>query len=73
MNSRALNKSIASFNAKVRAQHAAFIKEILALRPNWDVRKLEAIGKSYGSPSDPGLHDILTTLKNASELDRTFG
>lgn len=65
-------RSIASYNASVRAQHAAFIKEILAMRPNWDVRALEAIGKSYGSASEPGLHDILATLKSAADLDRKF-
>lgn len=70
--SKAAKKAIESFNKNVLASHAKLIEEILQLRPSWSRGKLQAVGKTYGFPSEPGLHDILTSVRAADALAREF-
>ena len=65
---------VARHNARLHAEHAKYIAEILALRPGWDSAKLQAIGKSYGLPgTEPGLYDILTAVKRVAAFDAAYG
>lgn len=57
------------YNQRIREEHTEMRKKILALRPMWEVAKLEAITHSYSSG---GLVEILQTITTADEMDAKF-
>lgn len=68
-------KAMEAYSAKIRAEHAAYRAQILAMRPHWDAAKLEEVRASYANMSnDPshGLWSIIEALKVADALEAKF-
>lgn len=66
------SSAVEKHNAEVRQRHAELIDAIIAIRPQWHRAKLADVGRTYGTPEQPGLHDILTALRQADALDASF-
>jgi hypothetical protein len=65
--------SVDEWNARVLAEHAKIVDQILVLRPDWDRAKLLAVGKTWGSDADsPGLLFIQQTLQHAAAFAEKF-
>lgn len=67
------SSAVERHNAEVRQRHAELIDAILARRPGWSRAKLADVGRTYGSPEQPGLDDILTALRQADAFAARFG
>ena len=65
-------KVAADGNTRVRAEHAKLRGEILKLAPHFDQAKLEAVTKTYGSPNDMGLNDIVIALRTVARFNERF-
>lgn len=61
-------------NARIGQDHSVLRAEILKLRPKWSPAKLEEVRHTWGrlANGQPGLHDILESVKAADELDKRF-